>query len=192
MTSYEEDKPLLDLLTRYWWLMACRGFVIALYGGLIFVRPYKTTLAFIILFTLYMLVSGLIALVLGFQSRTGPLRISAFLLPGAASVVIGLAVFTFPGLGVLALIGLVGAWCVLIGLTELLLAIQLRKVLRHNWALLLAGALSCLTGGSVLIRPIYIVFLDSWKVGTASLLLGTILIVLAIQMRHITDLKLPL
>jgi uncharacterized membrane protein HdeD (DUF308 family) len=182
MTSYEEDKPLLDLLTRYWWLMACRGFVIALYGGLIFVRPYKTTLAFIILFTLYMLVSGLIALVLGFQSRTGPLRISAFLLPGAASVVIGLAVFTFPGLGVLALIGL----------AELLLAIQLRKVLRHKWALLLAGALSCLTGGSVLIRPIYIVFLDSWKVGTASLLLGTILIVLAIQMRHITDLKLPL
>jgi uncharacterized membrane protein HdeD (DUF308 family) len=191
MTSYDEDKPLLDLLKRFWWLMACRGFIMAAYGAFVFIFPYTTTLVFIVLFTLYMLASGIIALILGYRSRNRPHRLSAFFLPGLASIIIGLTVLLLPGLAILALIGLVGIWSLLLGLTEFLLAVQLRKVLRHKLALLIAGTLSCVAGASVLLRPIYIVFYDSGRVGAAALLLGTGLIVLAVQMRHVTDVGPP-
>jgi uncharacterized membrane protein HdeD (DUF308 family) len=130
-------------------------------GVFVFVYPYETTFVFIGLFTLYMLASGIIAMILGFRTQSGPPRMSAFILPGIAVFSIALIVFLLPGLAVLALIALVGTWSLLVGFTELLLAIQLRKFLRHKWALFMAGTLSFFAGGCLLLRPFYIVFFDS-------------------------------
>jgi len=189
MTPFEKDEPLLSIVEHYWWLMAFRGLIVLVFGVLIFLKPEITTLFFVTLFAVYMVLNGLFSLFLGIRARTGNWRISTFFMPGILSLFAGLVIYVAPGLAAIALVGMVGLWSVIIGLIELLLYTELRKVLLHRWALLLAGLLSGFAGAALLLRPFYIVMLDEWPVGETAIVLGAALMFLAFRLRHVRDLS---
>ena len=187
MVQNNEEATLLGLLSRFWWLMVLRGLAVALYGLLTFVSPDNAVMASASLFGIYMLLIGVLALVLGLRTHRLAWRIGTFIIPGLISILAAAMAFVLPGITMIGVIGLGGIWSIVVGLMEIILAIHLRKAFFHQITLLTAGCASTFLGASILRWPWKILLLDLRKVQVASLLLGTLLSLLAFGMRRIKD-----
>ena len=180
----ENTDDTLSLLTCYWWLMAVRGAGIAIYGLLTLVWPEITFVVLVSLSGILAIVVGVLSLITGIRSSSSAHRFSAFIMPGLVGIGIGVVAFVMPNLTELALVGLVGVWSVVLGLTELLLAIRLRGSYAHEWTLIIAGILSLIVGAYVLIWPDKILLVAIEQVGIAALIFGSVLAGLAFRLRQ--------
>jgi uncharacterized membrane protein HdeD (DUF308 family) len=65
---------------------------------------------------------------------------------GAFCIVAGLVALALPSITALVLLYVVAIWAILSGVAEILAAVSLRREIRGEWALLLAGVLSVALG----------------------------------------------
>src|SRR5439155_10397559 len=102
-------------------------------------------------------------------------RFGALILGGILSIVAGLIAFFLPGITALGLLIMIAAWAIVIGVIEIFAAVQLRKVLRNEWLLILAG-LASVGFGVVLLRylPAGALVLI-WWIGAYALVFGILL-----------------
>ncbi|HKD99790.1 MAG TPA: DUF308 domain-containing protein, partial [Planctomycetota bacterium] len=121
-------------------------------------------------------------IVVGVRSRWGTM-----LLVGALGVVAGAIAFLWPGLTALALLYLIAAWAVVRGVVEIVAAIELRRVIEHEWILALAGATSVLFGVVLALYPGAGALSLVWLIGAFSIVLGSMLVALALRMRSRTE-----
>lgn len=187
MSLNEEELSLLDLLSRFWWLMFLRGLIVSSYGILTFISPAHAVDASIALFGLYMFLFGLLTLIMGLRAHLLAWRISTFITPGIISIIAAASMFVLPGITILGVLGLGGIWSIIVGLVEIVLAIRLRKAFLHQITLLIAGAVSTFLGVSILVSPWKILLMDLWKIQITALVLGASLSLLSFGMRHIRD-----
>src|SRR5258705_9784214 len=124
-----------DLLTRNWWLLALRGLAAVLFGVLAFIWPGITLVALIFMFGAYALVNGILALVAAARAPKGYPRFGSLIFEGIMSILTGVIAFVVPGISALALLVLIAAWAIVGGITEIVAAIRLRKVISNEWLL---------------------------------------------------------
>jgi uncharacterized membrane protein HdeD (DUF308 family) len=167
--------------------MLLRGLAVSLYGLLTVISPDNAVDVSVSLFGGYLLLCGILTLIMGLHAHRLAWRISTFIIPGAISIIAAASVLVLPGITILGVLGFVGLWSIVIGLMEIMLAIRLRKAFFHQITLLTAGSVSTLLGGSILLFPWEILFLDLWKVQVAALFIGASLSFLSFGMRHIKD-----
>jgi uncharacterized membrane protein HdeD (DUF308 family) len=121
-----------------------------------------------------------------FQSMTGPARTRRWwmlLLHGIVSVAVGLVAILAPGLTAIAAAVLIGIRAVVIGVLELVAAVQLRKEVEGEWLLVLSGALSIVFGAFVLLFPgAGALALLLW-IGAYAALFGALLVSLGLEVR---------
>lgn len=60
---------MLDILTRNWWVYALRGVVAIIFGVLALALPGTTILALVLVFGVYALFDGVLAVVAAFRIR---------------------------------------------------------------------------------------------------------------------------
>jgi uncharacterized membrane protein HdeD (DUF308 family) len=100
------------------------------------------------------------------------------------SIAAGLITFFLPGLTALTLLVLIAFWAIFTGIFEILLAVRLRRVIAHEWLLILAGVLSFLFGAGVLIAPgAGALALILW-IGAFAIFFGAMLIVAAFRVHQ--------
>jgi uncharacterized membrane protein HdeD (DUF308 family) len=128
-----------------WWSFALRGVLAILFGIVAIIWPGLTLGALVILFGAYALVDGIFALV-AMVTDGGHGRWLPLLLVGLAGVVAGILTLVWPGLSALALIYVVAAWAVVIGVLQVVAAIQLRREITGELWLALSGVVSVLVG----------------------------------------------
>src|SRR4051812_12119479 len=80
--------------------------------------------------------------VLAWYAPRGYPRFGALILGGILSIAAGLIAFFLPGITALGLLIMIAAWAIVIGFVEIFAAVQLRKVIRNEWLLILAGIAS--------------------------------------------------
>lgn len=144
---------MLEALARNWWLPALRGVVGILFGAVAIFYPASTLAVLVILFGAFALVDGLFAVFAAIANRREEPRWTSLLLSGIIGIIIGVVTFFWPGITALALLFLIAAWAIIIGIGEIVAAIRLRKVIREEWLLLIAGVLSVLFGVVFLLFP---------------------------------------
>jgi uncharacterized membrane protein HdeD (DUF308 family) len=110
-------------------------------------------------------------------------RWGAWLFEGIVGVVAGALTFLFPAMTALVLVTLIGAWSILTGAAQIVTAIKLRKVLRHEWVLVLAGIASIAFGVILFIAPVAGAIVLTWWIGAYALVFGVLQIVLAFRLR---------
>ncbi len=110
MNAESPTHPMIRLLNHYWWLTVLRGVAGIVFGLLTFAWPGLTLFTLVIFFGAYALVSGVLALVLGFQAPEGAPRFTGFFLPGLLGVAAGLVTFFLPGLTAITLVFIIGFW----------------------------------------------------------------------------------
>jgi len=165
-------------------MLALRGLVAIVFGVLAFVLPGMTLLTLVFLFGAYAIVNGVLALVHAFSAPKGYPRFGALIFTGIISIAAGVLAFVWPGITALSLVLLIAAWAIVNGLFEIATAIRLRRVIEHEWLLVLAGILSVLLGIVILLQPGAGALALVWWIGGFAIAFGVLLVALAFRVRR--------
>jgi uncharacterized membrane protein HdeD (DUF308 family) len=178
---------MLETLKRGWWFLVLRGIFAILFGVAAFVWPSITAGALVILFGAYALANGIFTLGLAIRAPKGTPRIGTLVLLGLLSVAAGILTFFYPGVTALSLVWVIAFWAIFTGAFEIAVAIQLRKHLSNEWALILAGILSVVFGVLVIARPNAGALSILWLIGTYAILYGVMLLTIAIRLKSLVS-----
>lgn len=173
------DLVLFPVLGRRWWMLLIRGVLAILFGLAAFTWPSLTLLVLITIFGIYAFIDGVLALVIGIHARWWIL-----VAVGVAGILIGLIAFFRPGLTALTLLLFIAVWAVLRGAIELFAAVQLRKVIANEWALIIAGLCSVAFGVLLFARPAAGALAVIWIIGAYALIVGVFLVLLAFRVKR--------
>jgi uncharacterized membrane protein HdeD (DUF308 family) len=181
------SKPMmLHLLARNWWMVLLRGIAALVFGILALIAPGLTWLSLIILFGIYALFDGVVAIgaAIWGESGAGPTGSRWWLaIVGVLGILAGLLTFLWPGVTMIVVLTFIGAWSLLHGIFEIIGAIRLRKEIENEWWLILSGALSVLFGLAVLVMPGAGALAIVWVVGIYAILFGVLLVGFALKLR---------
>jgi uncharacterized membrane protein HdeD (DUF308 family) len=173
---------MLEKITRNWWLYAVRGGVAILFGILALIWPKETILALVLLFGAYALLDGVFSVFAGIASYRYFKHWWAVLLEGVAGILVGVLTFFWPNITALVLLYFIAAWALITGIFEIVAAIQLRRVITGEWALILSGLLSMILGVLLLVFPGAGAVSVVWLIGIYAILFGITLIILAFRL----------
>ena len=176
---------MLAALAQKWWVLALRGVFAIIFGILTIIWPGPTLLVLIILFGAYALVDGIFAVVAGFASRSANQRWWVLLLEGVAGIILGLLTLRWPGTTALVLVYFIAGWALITGVLEIVTAIQLRRVLTGEWALILGGIVSIIFGLFLVFAPGAGALGLTLVIGVYAVVFGILLIILAFRLRNL-------
>ena len=171
------------LLARNWWAIAIRGVVALIFGVVALVLPFATISGLVFVFAIYMLVDGIFAIVAGLRAAAHHERWALLILEGIVDIIAGAVALVLPGLTVLVLVTLLGAWAVISGVLMTIAGFQLHGT-HGKWLLVLSGAISVIWGLLLFVAPIAGAVVLTWWLGAYALIFGVVLLVLAFRLRH--------
>lgn len=129
-----------------------RGVLAVLFGALVLLWPAGTVLAIVFLFGFYALVDGA-ANIAHYMSRQ-PRRSGWTLASGLVSVLAGILAFAWPGITALWLALLIGAWALVLGLTQIAVSLRAKRAGSGFWWVLLGpGIVTALFGLFMVVFP---------------------------------------
>jgi len=141
-------------LARNWWLVVFRGVLAILFGLTAFVRPDITWVVLILMFGIYRLVDGLVAIGTGLSRTKDSPRWWAFLVEGPISIAAAVVALIWPQLTGLIMVLVIATWAVLSGILEIVAAIRLRHEINNEWLLALGGLVSIVLGVLLFLKPV--------------------------------------
>jgi uncharacterized membrane protein HdeD (DUF308 family) len=173
-----------DVLTHafaaYWWVLVVRGVASMAIGLVALAWPGVTLASLIVLYGAYCLADSVIAFTGGARNRAWyPV------FAGVCSLGAGLLAFAYPGLTAAALVFLIAGWAVVRGVLEIVMAIDLRRILDHELLLAAAGALSILFGVYLFLFPVAGALAVVWMLGLYALIFGALLTIAGFRIRHL-------
>lgn len=178
-------------LSGRWWAVVLRGVLAILFGVVALVVPGITLAALVIAYGAYALVDGIFSLVTLVFGHRGIRPWWSLLLEGLLDIGAGVVTFLWPGLTLLVLISIVAAWAIIRGAFLIAGAIRLRKEIRGEWLLALAGVLSVLLGVLIFARPPAGAVAITFIIGVYAIAFGISLAVLGIRMKRWSDRIMP-
>ncbi len=154
------------------WTLAVRGIAAIIFGILALTWPSMTLLGLVIIFGVYALVDGVMALTGSLVYRKAVQEWWLILLLAIASIALGILTFVRPQITALVLLLLIAARALVVGGLEIAAAIEYRHVIRHEWLLVLSGIFSVLFGLFVFVYPLSGALAIIWLIGIYALLVG--------------------
>jgi uncharacterized membrane protein HdeD (DUF308 family) len=176
--GYTQPQPALPMVSGNWWAMIFRGIAAALFGLAALFWPGMTLLVLLVIFAVYAIVDGLLAIVAGIRVSGGHRWL--LLAEGTIGLLAGLVVLFWPGAAALVLVYVISAWAIFTGLLKVVMAISFRRQIENGWLMGLGGVLSVLFGVVLGFLPGAGLVTLVWLVGIYALILGVALIVLGI------------
>lgn len=170
--------PILDTFAKNWWVLLIRGILAVLFGVMAFALPGLTLVTLVLLYGVYALADGLTALWVGGRSRALWL-----VLVGVLGIFVGIYTFINLGITSIALLYLIAAWAIVRGIFEIITAIQVRKEISNEWALIIGGIISIIFGVVLVANPVAGALAMIWLIGAYALVFGLMMIVLAFRLR---------
>ncbi len=185
---------MVQSLSQNWWLLLLRGVLAILFGVAAILWPGITLLTLIVMFGVYAIVDGLIAIWTGLSRTRESSRWWTFLVEGLLSLGAGIAALVWPGLATLVLIYLIASWAVFTGILEIVAAIRLRHEITNEWFLALGGVLSIGLGILLFLQPAAGSLAIIWMIAGYALVFGILLVILGVRLRNwrAPDTTLPL
>lgn len=159
-----------------------RGVAALAFGVLAIAWPGLTLLLLVALFAAYAIISGIAALAGALRCRDSAGWWLAALL-GVVSVAAGVIAILYPGITLLVLVLLMGINAIFAGVLDIAMAFRLRREIRGEWLLGLAGVVSILFGALVLALPGAGALALVWLIAFYAIALGVLLIALGLRMR---------
>ena len=172
---------LSEVLADSWWAVGLRGLLGILFGLICLLTPGIAVGAFVILFSAYMLVDGVFAIISGIKAARNGERWGLLILEGIVDIAAGVIAFLWPLITLVALTWLIAIWAIVSGALMLGAAFTL-NIDHGRWWLALGGIASIIFGVVLLIAPVVGAVVLTWWLGAYALVFGVLLLVLAFQL----------
>ncbi len=176
---------MLDRLVSHWWLFLIRGLLALAFGIALLAFPVAGLWVIAILFGAYAFVDGILALVAATRMRHAGGRWGWLLLEGVVGIVAGICAALWPGLAVLTLAVLLGAWAIVTGVLAIASALTARLHVPGELLWLLSGVVSVIFGIAIFWSPAFGLFALVWMVSFYAIVAGVLLIGLALRLRRL-------
>jgi len=168
-------------LAENWWLLLLRGIAAIAFGLLAFLWPGLTLLTLVLMWGIYAIADGIIALWAAIASRGGEIAPRWWLaVVGVAGILAGAS---RPGMTALVLLMFIASWAIVIGVLQIWGAIRLRKEIEGEWLLGLSGLLSVVFGAIMFAQPGAGALAVVWLIGWFAILAGCVYIGLAFRLK---------
>ena len=174
---------MLERMVRSWWVLALRGFLSIIFGGIAFSLPRLTLTTLVWLWGAYACVDGIFALASALRAAERHERWGMLLLRGATGIAAGIVAFVWPHLTAAVMLYLVAAWAVAAGVLEIAAAVRLRQLIEGEWLMGLSGALLILLGVLLVAMPGAGLLSWVWAIGGFAVVFGILHIALAFRLR---------
>jgi uncharacterized membrane protein HdeD (DUF308 family) len=147
------ERAMLTFLSKNWWILVLRGVAAIVFGILTFVEPMATIAVLVLFWGAYALVDGVFGIIAAFK---GPHKDGFpwwMLIMGIVGIVAGIYTFMVPAITAIALLYVIAIFCIFRGVLEISAAIRLRKEIKNEWWLILAGVASLAFGILLFLNP---------------------------------------
>ena len=163
-----------------WWDVGLRAFIAIVFGLALLFWPGLSLLTFIYMIAAFLFFDGILVLLQMVSVKDG--RWFWRLLHGLISIAVAALVVLIPGTTVLFLGIMLGAYWIMAGILEVLLAIDLRKAIMGELLLVAVGVLSVIAGAILIFRPLTGLIALAQVIGILNIALGIILALLAVKL----------
>src|ERR1700757_1564564 len=180
---------LLETLKRHWWVPVLRGVVAIIFGIMAFAYPGLTVAVLVILFGAWVLVDGVFRIAGAIGHRASDPDWGWQLVIGILGIIIGLLTFHAPGITALALVIYIAAWALMIGATEIVVAIKLRREIKGEWFLILMGVVSIIFAIMLLWNPLPGALALVWLIASYAIMFGILGIIFGFRLRSLPVLR---
>jgi uncharacterized membrane protein HdeD (DUF308 family) len=182
---------LIETLKRHWWVPVIRGIAAIVFGVIAFAYPGLTVAVLVLLFGAWVLVDGVFRVVGAIGHHASDKEWGFDLIIGIVGIIIGFLTFHAPQITALALIIYIAAWALMIGATEIALAIKLRREIKGEWFLILMGLISIVFAVMLLWNPLPGALALVWLIGSYAIVFGVLGIILGFRLRSLPTLAAP-
>ena len=173
----------MQVSRHYWWTLGVRGLIAVLFGLAAIFWPKLTLFVLVILFGIFVLLDGLMALIVAIQGRKSYRQWWVLLLEGLVGIAFAVLTFVWPAITALILLYLIAYWAIVTGVFEIASAFTARLPMLYEWTIALAGILSIILGLLLAVRPVAGLLSLVWLIGVYAIIFGILLIVRAFQFR---------
>ena len=176
---------LLETLKRHWWVPVLRGVAAIIFGVIAFTHPVMAAATLVLFFGAWVLIDGIFRIVGAIGHRDSDPDWGFNLIIGILGVIVGLLTFRAPGITALALVIYIAAWALMIGATEIALAIKMRREIKGEWFLILMGLASIIFAGLLLWNPLAGAAALIWIIAWYAVIMGVLAIVFGFRLRSL-------
>lgn len=174
-----------DQLRGNWGWVALRGVAAVIFGVLAFLWPGVTLVVLALFWGAYAFADGVFSLIAGFRMRDHGKPMWPFVLIGIIGILAGVVTFLWPGITVVVLMMFIAAWAIIMGVSQIVGAIRVRKEINNEWLLIVSGALSVTFGLLMIFLPVASAMALVWLIATYAIVFGVMLILLALRLRRL-------
>ncbi len=166
-----------------WEALVVRGIAAVLFGIAAVFWPALTLITLVYIFSIYILVSGVVGIV---QSTVDLTKGRSWFFPLLLSVVelgAGLYLVRHPAVSFATFILLAGLVLIVRGVFEVVMAVTDGHAATHKMLLVIGGVLSALVGIILLLQPVEGGVTFVWVLGLYALVTGPVLVALAVDVK---------
>jgi uncharacterized membrane protein HdeD (DUF308 family) len=174
---------MIETLKRHWWVPVIRGIAAIVFGIIAFVYPGLTIATLVLFFGAWVLIDGIFRIVGAIGHRASDPDWGWQLVIGILGILVGLLTFHAPGITALALVIYIAAWALMIGASEIAIAVKLRREVKGEWFLILMGLASIVFAVLLLWNPIAGAAAVIWLIAWYAVVLGVLGIIFGFRLR---------
>jgi uncharacterized membrane protein HdeD (DUF308 family) len=179
---------LIETLKRHWWVPVIRGIAAIAFGIIAFAYPGLTVATLLLLFGAWVLIDGIFRVVGAIGHHSSDPDWGWHLVIGIIGIVVGLLTFHAPRITALALIVYIAAWALMIGASEIVMAIKMRREIKGELFLILMGLASIVFAVLLLWNPIAGAAAVIWLIAWYAVVFGILAIFFGFRLRSLPTL----
>src|ERR671936_1612104 len=174
---------MIETLKRHWWVPVIRGIAAIVFGVIAFTHPVIAAATLVLFFGAWVLIDGIFRVVGAIGHRASDPDWGWHLVIGIVGIIVGLLTFHAPQITALALVIYIAAWALMIGASEIAIAVKLRREIKGEWLLILMGLISVIFAVLLLWNPIAGAAAVIWLIAWYAVVLGILGIVFGFRLK---------
>jgi uncharacterized membrane protein HdeD (DUF308 family) len=176
---------MIESLKRHWWVPVIRGIAAIVFGIIAFAYPGLTVATLVLFFGAWVLIDGIFRVVGAIGHRASDPDWGWHIVIGIIGIIVGLLTFHAPQITALALVIYIAAWALMIGASEIALAVKLRREIKGEWFLILMGLASIVFAILLLWNPVAGAAAVIWLIAWYAVVLGVLAIFFGFRLRSL-------
>ena len=179
---------MIETLKRHWWVPVIRGIAAIIFGVIAFTHPVMAAATLVLFFGAWVLIDGIFRVVGAIGHRASDPDWGWHLVIGIVGIIVGLLTFHAPQVTALALVIYIAAWALMIGASEIAIAVKMRREIKGEWLLILMGLISIIFAVMLLWNPVAGAAAVIWLIAWYAVVLGVLAIFFGFRLKALRPL----